>query len=606
MPQKIYIVLLFSLLFSYQSSFSQIKKEKDTTNMYKKLEKYSNKSKVGRYIHQLFFEKTGKKTSNPIKKPRPRFGNTKNKIIRKINIITRDPFGYSDVDSTRVPTHWTEKLGNRLHIKSTQANIRNFLLFKENQVFDSILVKESERLMRTQSYISTVVINISRPSKDHDSIDVNVKVLDSWSFVPTISGSASAINFSIDERNLIGTGHTLDYQRQSANGRPAAANQFIYIIPNYKSTFVKTTFLYRNDVLNNYVTNLSFDRPFYSPLTKWAGGYSIGREFRRDSLENLQFLKKQQAIDFMAQDAWIGRSFRVMDDGKPNTIATNIIVSGRIFHQKFLEKPELAFDPVNFYNDEVLLLNGIGISKRLFVEDKYIFKNGIIEDVPIGLIYGITNGYQFKNSQAQYYFGAQIAYGDYFKRGYLSANFEFGSFYQNNTSNRSSLSLEINYFTNLHQYGKWKIRQFIKPQFVIGNNRLNSLGDQLNINNTFGIQGFDGQVFGTKKMVLTLQTQAYSPWVVAGFRLNPYLTYSAAMLGDGPNGFSKSRLFSKIGIGLNINNDYLVFSAFQVSISYYPNIPGIGDNIFRTNGFENSDFGLQSFELAKPRLATYK
>jgi hypothetical protein len=32
----------------------------------------------------------------------------------------------------------------------------------------------------------------------------------------------------------------------------------------------------------------------------------------------------------------------------------------------------------------------IGLASRKFVQDNYIFRNGIIEDVPIGKIFGIT------------------------------------------------------------------------------------------------------------------------------------------------------------------------------------------------------------------------
>jgi len=606
MYKKILLLFFCLTIFSFQKSFSQVKKEKDSGTMYKKIEKFSKKSKVGRYVHRLIFAQTSTTSGNPIKRQKARFRNTNNKIIRRINITTLDPFGYSDLDTTRTPNVWSEKLGNRLHIKSTQANIRNFLLFKENQRFDSLLVKESERLLRTQSYISTVVVSISRPNKSHDSIDVNVRVLDSWSFIPTASASKSGFNFSVDEKNFIGTGHTVEFEQRSQTENTSSANRFLYVVPNYKNSFIKTSFLYRNDILDNYSANLNFERSFFSPLTKWAGGYSVGREFRRDSLENLQLVRKLQVQDYFIQDFWLGRSFKIFDEGFLNAKAINLILSARVLHQKYFKKPELEFDPIGFFSDEVLVLSGIGISKRLFVEDKYIFKNGIIEDVPLGIIYGVTGGYQFKNRQTQFYFGSQIAYGDYFKYGYLSANIEFGSFYNNGTSNQSSFSLQANYFTNLFQFGKWNIRQFLKPQFVIGNNRLNSLGDQLNINNDFGIQGFEGQIFGTKKIIMTFQTQTYSPWVVAGFRLNPYFNYSMAMIGNGDDGFSKSRLFSKIGLGLNINNDYLVFSSFQISISYYPTIPGVGENIFRTNGFQNSDFGFQSFELAKPRLAIYK
>jgi hypothetical protein len=141
---------------------------------------------------------------------------------------------------------------------------------------------------------------------------------------------------------------------------------------------------------------------------------------------------------------------------------------------------------------------------------------------------------------------------------------------------------------------------------TIGINRQNSIGDQLSINEDYGIQGFKSALYGNQKLMLTFQTQTYAPWDVFGFRLNPFFNYTIAMLGDEEHGLNERKAYSKIGIGLIITNDYLMFRTFQVSLSYYPTIPGSGNNIFKTNSFETSDFGFQDFGLDKPRTVTYK
>ena len=78
------------------------------------------------------------------------------------------------------------------------------------------------------------------------------------------------------------------------------------------------------------------------------------------------------------------------------------------------------------------------------------------------------------------------------------------------------------------------------------------------------------------------------------------------MMGNPEKGLLENKAYSKIGIGLIINNDFLVFSSFQISLSYYPSIPGNGENIFKTNSFETTDFGFQDFELGKPRTVIFK
>jgi hypothetical protein len=77
-----------------------------------------------------------------------------------------------------------------------------------------------------------------------------------------------------------------------------------------------------------------------------------------------------------------------------------------------------------------LVLSGIGINTRQFVQDRYIFRNGIIEDVPIGRIFGLTFGYQYKNFEWRPYIGAQASLENT-ANGVLSTNFEVGTFFSN-------------------------------------------------------------------------------------------------------------------------------------------------------------------------------
>ena len=107
-------------------------------------------------------------------------------------------------------------------------------------------------------------------------------------------------------------------------------------------------------------------------------------------------------------------------------------------------------------------------------------------------------------------------------------------------------------------------------------------------------------------MDLTFQTQSYAPIDIAGFRFNPFFNYSFALINIQENGENQNKSFSRIGIGLLISNDYLVFSSFQLSLSYYPTIPLVGNDVFRTNAFQTGDFGFQNFELAKPKTVIYK
>jgi hypothetical protein len=599
-------ILLFFILCCCQISFSQVDKaKKDSTAVYNNIQSYSKKNKFTKTLHKLIFRPVHSKRKNDAIIPK-QFSLYEGKIIRNITIKTLDPFGYSEIDTSRNPKNWAERTGNRIHIKTQKHVIRNLLLIKKNKPLDSLLIKESERLIRTQRYINRVDIRPELIVNNPDSVDVTIRVLDSWSLIPQGAITSSQVNFELNERNFLGTGHEFDNEFKNRFSDGKNAYRFEYIVPNIKNTFLKTTLKYQIDLDNYYSKSIHVERPFYSPFTKWAGGIYLDQQFRKDSLADANLSYALQNFKYNSQDFWIGHAFSIFKGNTENNKTTNLIWTGRFLNIKYIESPTPEYDPIQFYSGEKFLLSGLGISSRKFIQDKYIFKNGIIEDVPIGKIYGITAGYQLKNKLGRYYLGGQATFGNYFKWGFLSTNFELGTFFNQSKTEQTAFSLQANYFTNLMTIGKWKIRQFVKPQFVLGINRLNATADQLTINGNFGLQGFTSPEYGTQKAVLTLQTQAYSPWDLWGFRLNPYFNYSIAKLGNPGKSMTYGKAYSKIGIGLIINNDYLVFSSFQISLSYYPSIPQNGENVFKTNSFETSDFGFQDFELAKPRTIIFK
>jgi hypothetical protein len=599
--------LLFLLVFSYcPLSFSQVGQVKeDSSAVYKDIQTYSKKNKFTKLLHKLIFEPVNVKRKK--KRVLPRIQQKfEGKIIRNITIETLDPFGYSDADSNREPKNWAEKTGNRIHLKTKKLAIRNLLLFRENKPLDSLLINESARLIRSQKYIRSVRIDLKLSEKNSDSVDVFIRAIDSWSLIPKGSISSSRSSFELNEKNFMGIGHEFKNKFTNRFSDGKNAYNLDYTVPNIKNSFIKTTFKYNIDLDNYYGKSIDINRPFYSPFAKWAGGIYFDQQFRKDTLQDTNLVYAQQNFKYNSQDYWIGHAFSIFKGNTEKNRTTNLIVSGRYLNINYIESPTIAYDPVDFYSSEKLFLSGIGITSRKFIQDKYIFRNGIIEDVPIGKIYGITGGYQYKNHKGRFYLGGQASFGNYYDWGFLSTNFEIGTFFDKSSTSQTTFSFQANYFTHPIELGKWKLRQFIKPQIIIGLNRLNVIGDQLTINENYGIQGFNSAVYGTKKMMLTLQTQAYSPWDLWGFRLNPYFNYSIALLGNDQIGLLDSKAYSKIGIGLIINNDFLVFSSFQLSLSYYPSIPGSGQNIFKTNAFETSDFGFQDFELAKPRTVIFK
>jgi hemolysin activation/secretion protein len=314
----------------------------------------------------------------------------------------------------------------------------------------------------------------------------------------------------------------------------------------------------------------------------------------------------QQRFKYNTDDYWLGHAFSLDNDNSERSKITNLIVAGRFLNINYLENPLVAYDSIGFYTDEKLLLTSVGINARNFVQERYLFNNGIIEDVPIGKTYSISTGYQRKNHKGQLYVGTRASFGNYYRWGFFSLNAEWGAFFKNSKTSQAAFTFQANYFTKLYEIGDWKIRQFLKQRVVLGSHRLASTGDQITLNGENGIPGFNNALYGTKKMVFSAQTQSYSPWNLWGFRLNPFFNYTIGVLGNDKKTNLKNQTYSSIGLGLIINNDYLVFSSFQLSFAYYPTTFGPDDKNLRTNAFETSDFGLLDFELNKPQTVNYK
>jgi hypothetical protein len=602
---NIHTFFCFSLISD--SAFGQeIPAKTDSTKIYKNIESISGKSKFTKFMYGLIFiptpksipKRKGKKKTfnNLVQKPYSAF---EGKIIRHIIIETLDPFGYSITDTTVKAQNFLAKSGNYLHIKSREITIRNLLLIRQNQAFDSLLVKESERLVRSRAYIRDVSFFVKSASKKSDSVDIYIRSLDRWSITPGIEASSSRLGISLADNNFLGLGHKFKNGVAWYQVRHLYAFSTNYYIPNIRNTYVNSSLDYSIDEFGNYTKNIAIDRPFFSPFARWAAGINISQELRRDTILTSDSIYIHQRFKFNTQDFWAGHAIRIFKGSSENDRTTNFISAARFLRIRYLERPVENFDPQYKFSDENFYLASIGISTRKYVQDKFVFKYGITEDVPIGKVFSFTGGYQEKNGIGRVYIGARVSAGNYHPWGYLSTNFEYGTFLNAKHTEQGVFTAGINYYTGLFEVGKWKFRQFIKPQLTLGFNRFSN--DSINLNEGYGLDGFNSNILsGTSRLLFTLQSQSYAPWNFIGFRFGPYFICSLGMLGHKVSGFENSKVYSQIGLGVLIKNENLVINTFQISIAFYPLTPADGQNAFKTNSIKTNDFGFRDFEIGKP------
>jgi hypothetical protein len=608
------IFILFSLLILTRNFAiaQQTPAKTDSTKIYKNIETYSGRSKLKTFVYTLIFKPVAKISKKKdvknkvykklIQKP---YSSFEGKIIRNINIVTLDPFGYSATDTTVAKRNFLYKAGNAIHINTRIIAIRNLLLIHKNDLFNSLLVKESERLIRIQKYVHEVYFYVVAAGGKSDSVDVFIREMDKWSIIPTGSLSASGIRVNINEENFLGSGHGFqgDFKRNFKNGIDSV--NIDYFIPNIRNTYINAKLHSGIDGYGNFSRRLAVDRPFFSPLAKWAAGVSVASQFRQDTLKDINLAYAPITLRFKTQDFWAGKAIRIFKGNMKEELVTNLVFTARYLRIRYTEKPPELNDPLHIYSNEDFYLGGIGITARKYVQDKYIFKYGDVEDVPVGKVLGLTGGYQVRNNTGRFYLGMRFSFGNYYEWGYLSSNFEYGTFFKASHTEQGIFTAGVNYFTGLIEVGKWKFREFVKPQITIGINRFPY--DSLTINDGYGLDGFKSPALsGTQRLLFTLQTQSYSPWHLLGFHFGPYLICSFGMLGNATERFKNSKVYSQIGLGVLIKNENLVFSTFQISISFYPLIPGIGQDVFRINSFRTTDFGFRDFEIEKPSAVIFQ
>ncbi|QYJ68166.1 hypothetical protein [Flavobacterium litorale] len=589
-----------------------VKKQQQQQAMYKDIEQYSKKSKFTKLLHKLLFKspsrrKTKTTSHNSQEEIHQLYREGEGKIIRNIKIVTLDPFGYSVSDTTRKPKKWIERTGNHAHIKTKQFAVKNRLLFKKHQRLDSLLLQESERLLRADRFVRRVVIKPVPIANSKDSVDVCVRVLDSWSLTPNGSISSSSTNIEITERNFMGWGHEFENRVDTDFNTGQTAYLARYQVANIKNTYIDSEINYAVLEDESSLKSIGFQRIFFSPVTRWAGGVYVAEELVRDSLPDAQGKWEIQNQKSVTQDYWAGYAHGIPNKDDTAERTTNFVTTLGFLQKDFEESPAIAYDSINYYSNERMYLASIGVTSRKFTQDKFLFNYDIIEDIPIGRAYSSTFGLQEKNNQQRLYLSGRYAYGHYYNFGFFSANAQIGSFFYKGRSAQTVFRLDMLYFSNVKQLGNWRFRNFIKPVLVIGSKRQQIITDQININEQNGIQGFNNRTLvGTKKFLLTMQTQSYSPWNLWGFRINPFVNFTMGMIGDKFNKLYQSKAYTKFGVGLLIYNDYLVFNSFQISMAFYPTIPGEGNNLLKTNTFKNDDITLPNFRISKPTIVPYE
>lgn len=520
----------------------------------------------------LVFESKIENQSKPEahEKSDERYESYENKIIRKIDIRVLGVFGPSVDNPDKKPRGFLEKSGNALHIKSQKWMVKRRLLFTKGDKVNSLALSETERLLRGTSYAYDAKIVIV-DYEGVDSVDVVVLVQDVWNI--SVGGGfdqrTGSKGFYIQDANFAGMGQQLltDF---TFNGRYPKGMNFYgnYNINTFQKGLINANITYRYAFgLNSFIAGIN--REFQTPEIRWLGGvnYSIIEYWPY----NMPFdsFSINQKVKVRIEDVWGGYAFPFLAKTEAEE-GSRLILAVRGLSCLYENVPEKKTGRYFTYYSSDNVFAGLTYINRRFFKDRYIFRLGRTEDIPIGKMIGVTTGVKKRDGPLLPYSGINFTIAEFLRKvGYVSVTTGCGSFWRSGKMEEGVYYGRLLHFTPLINFKNWKYRNYISFRYTRGLNQLD--GYFVNINKENGLRGFisDGLV-GTKKFVVNIESNFYPPLNLLGFKMAFVLFADFAWIGQNGSLITKSNYYSGFGLGLRFRNEHLVFSMVQVMVGYYP------------------------------------
>lgn len=581
----------------------------DTSGFYQDLERVASKHRFTRWVHGTIFVRPERQEEPPApgtpqRRTNPLLGYA-GRHVRMVEVRVLDPFGFDLLDSTAIPTVWVQRAGNSLHRTTREYLVREFVLVKKGEAFDPLEAVESERLLRATPMVNDARIFVTPVHGGTDTVDVHVLVLDKWSLEAWLDIAGEAGRVTVVDRNLLGLGQEVQVQPTFTPDQGLERLDARHAVYNIKGTYISS-------LVDYAVTDLSerlgarLDRPFFSPLTKWAGAASVAWAWTRIPITNADgSTVREDRIEPFDVDTWIGRSFPLAP-GRTNAARSSAIVAGtRYMRTRYAARPAIDSTGIQAYPQSDIVLVGLGLSVRQYYRERYLYRFGAVEDVPEGLLVKLTTGLRYRELTSRTgYTGLEVSRGRHYHGfGYASVALGVGTFWQGGQSLDARYRAELRYFTDLFRMGRWYLRQFVSISGASITRQLPTERMDLNGDILYGFRS--AQVSGTHRELLKLETVAYAPWRVLGFRFAPVLLAGFATIGREADPLFSGRIHSAFGLGILVRNENLLVKTFEVSLSFYPYVPEEDGWVLDVGRYTDFTARLADFAFTQPAVVGY-
>jgi hypothetical protein len=514
------------------------------------------------------------------------------KMIRKIEVRRLNVFG-TDInfpvtdDATKL-----EKLLNKTHFNTAENIVRKNLLFSEGDRISPQELSDNERLLRQLPFISDARITIVPVSDTEADVVVFTRDVYSLGVSYTYNGLKKG-EVSVFDKNIFGIGHEFGIDVPYDNLKPNSPGIGVhYTADNIRKTFVNLNVFYLNG-LGDKTYGFSLNRKLVSSKTKYAGGISVKHMITTDKLDTLTV---PLPVKFNLQDYWLSRSF-LLD---PQSVS-RLIFGFRYTNNNVFDHPEIL--PNSFYNLQryKIYLGSAAFSIQKYTKTNLIYSYGRTEDIPYGALLKFSLGKEYNEFKTRTYIGGEASIGNKDdKLGYLYFYSSFSTYLNKGNTEQGLLSLRLNYFSDLLNWGSARVRNFVYLQYTRGFGRYSN--EYLKFIENNGFSGFkNDSIKGNQRLTLSLESVIFSPLNVVGFRFAFFVFSDFSFLSGTNEILGRGYALSSIGVGVRVRNDNLIFNTFQIRIGYFPNPPSLsristvtvsGEQLLQPENFDSGPPGI--------------
>jgi len=467
-------------------------------------------------------------------------------VIRRIVIEPRQIFDESD----RREDNALYRLANDLHVRTRADTIRAQLLFREGERYDPRKLAETERNLRTLSFLYDARVVPVR--YENGQVDIKVITKDVWTLSPGISfgrtGGTNSSRFELEETNLLGRGKKIQISHGSNVDRTSTA--FEYRDPNLFGSHWTLGAVYA-DSNDGSDRALSFGQPFYSLDTRWSSTFRT-RQFDR----TVSRYNRGRIVDQLHQDEdsfEMGGGFSSgLVDGWVKRWTGGMRYDRNVFRPAPTELTARILPPSRTLSYPYV---GFGMIQDAYIKVGDLNQIGRTEDLYLGTRFNVELGYGSTSLGATR--NGLIVNASVLKGMELSPLTQL--FFASSLTTRVESGKARNLMLDGTGQYYWRWRDDRVLYISLGGTTVHALDpeNQLLLGGDNGLRGYPLRFeAGTSRALLTVEQRFYTQWYP--FRL---ARFGAALFADAGRtwghdavGDSNAGMLGDVGIGLRFGN----------------------------------------------------